>query len=68
MKYLSIVFQIPGLSQLHDRHLSLKPSRVLDQHGVQKEPDGRRVRRHEVKTTDLPAAASALTEEKKELR
>lgn len=49
MKCLSIVFQIPGLSQLHDRHLSLKPSGVLDQHGVQEEPDGRRVRRHEVK-------------------
>lgn len=60
MNYLSIVFQIPGLPQLHDWHLSLKPSRVLDQHCLQKESDWRCVCCHEVKAMALSATAFAL--------
>lgn len=45
---LAVVLQIPGLQELHDRHLSAEPAGVPDQHCLQEEPHRGRLRRHEV--------------------
>lgn len=40
--------QLPGLQELHDRHLQAEPSGVPDLHRLPQEPGWRRVRHHEV--------------------
>lgn len=48
MLTLAALPQIPGLPQLHDRHVPAEPAGVPDLHGVSPQPGRRRLRHHAV--------------------
>lgn len=53
--------QLPGLQELHDRHLQAEPSGVPDLHRLPQEPGWGRVRHHEVSLDNPVFVRSSLS-------